>query len=164
MNTHSVWTDQCPVGGMKYMQQCTLESGILFFLLMLISSCRYCSYWSLMNFMMGCQLWERDTVYLNNTTQNRKIRNTQFYLPVLIVNLISKPWCVYDCQLHSNPFLLDVCMREIIQVRNTSNPICITFWQQMKGCLNPLLWMNETLIHDHVESVHFYHDWWTWSL
>lgn len=47
---------QCPVGGMKYMQQWTLESGIRFFLLMLISSCRYASYWSLMNFMMGCQL------------------------------------------------------------------------------------------------------------
>lgn len=31
-------------------------SGICFFLLMLISSCRYFSYWSLMNFMMGCQL------------------------------------------------------------------------------------------------------------
>lgn len=38
------------------MQQWTLESGILFFLSMLISSCRYASYWSLMNFMMGCQL------------------------------------------------------------------------------------------------------------
>ena len=37
---HSVWSHQWPVGGMKYMQQCTLESGILFFLLMLISSCR----------------------------------------------------------------------------------------------------------------------------
>lgn len=47
---------QCPVGGMKYMQQWTLESGILFFLLIFISSCRYASYWSLMNFMMGCQL------------------------------------------------------------------------------------------------------------
>lgn len=38
------------------MQQWTLESGILFFLLMLISSCRYASYWSLMNFMIGSQL------------------------------------------------------------------------------------------------------------
>lgn len=38
------------------MQQWTLESGILFFLSMLISSCRYASYWSLINFMMGCQL------------------------------------------------------------------------------------------------------------
>lgn len=38
------------------MQQWTLESGILFFLSMLISSCRYASYWSLMNVMMGCQL------------------------------------------------------------------------------------------------------------
>lgn len=52
----SMCPHQCPVGGMKYMQQWTLESGILFFLLMLISSCRYASYWSLMNLMMGCQL------------------------------------------------------------------------------------------------------------
>lgn len=37
-------------------------SGIRFFRLMLISSCRYFSYWSLMNFMMGCQLQgERNT-------------------------------------------------------------------------------------------------------
>lgn len=49
-------THECPVAGMKYRQQCTRVSGIRFFLLMLTSSCRYFSYWSLMNFMMGCQL------------------------------------------------------------------------------------------------------------
>lgn len=31
-------------------------SGMRFFRLMLTSSCRYFSYWSLMNFMIGCQL------------------------------------------------------------------------------------------------------------
>lgn len=55
-----MFTNQCPVGGMKYMQQCTRESGILFFLSILISSCKYCSYWSLMNFIMGCQLLKED--------------------------------------------------------------------------------------------------------
>lgn len=49
-------TYEWPVAGMKYIQQCTRVSGIRFFRLMLISSCRYFSYWSLMNFMMGCQL------------------------------------------------------------------------------------------------------------
>lgn len=50
------WTYEWPVAGMKYRQQCTRVSGIRFFRLMLTSSCRYFSYWSLMNFMMGCQL------------------------------------------------------------------------------------------------------------
>lgn len=49
-------TYEWPVAGMKYIQQCTRVSGIRFLRLMLISSCRYFSYWSLMNFMMGCQL------------------------------------------------------------------------------------------------------------
>lgn len=41
---------------MKYRQQWTRVSGMRFFRLMLTSSCRYFSYWSLMNFMIGCQL------------------------------------------------------------------------------------------------------------
>jgi len=39
-----VCTYEWPVAGMKYIQQCTLVSGIRFLRLMLISSCRYFSY------------------------------------------------------------------------------------------------------------------------
>lgn len=30
-------------------------------------------------------------------------------IPVLIVDLVSKAWCVNDCQFHSHSLLLDVC-------------------------------------------------------
>lgn len=57
-------TYEWPVAGMKYMQQWTLLSGICFFRLIFSSSWRYFSYWSLMNFIMGCQLCkERNITY-----------------------------------------------------------------------------------------------------
>lgn len=52
-------TYEWPVAGMKYRQQWTRVSGIRFLRSMLTSSCKYLSYWSLMNFMMGCQLHGR---------------------------------------------------------------------------------------------------------
>ncbi len=33
-------------------------------------------------------------------------------LPILVVDLVTKPWCVYDRQLHSNSFLLDICVKD----------------------------------------------------
>lgn len=32
-------------------------------------------------------------------------------IPVLIVDLVSKAWCVDDCQLHPHPFFFNVCTR-----------------------------------------------------
>lgn len=122
------------------MQQWTLESGILFFLSMLISSCRYASYWSLMNFMMGCQLngigggddeereqkeeTRKSTEYL--ISQTFDVREGFTNIPVLIVDLVSKAWCVNDGQLHPHPLLFNVCTRHTI-IKHT----------HFTGCLSP---------------------------
>lgn len=66
----AVCTYEWPVAGMKYRQQWTRVSGMRFFRLMLTSSCRYFSYWSLMNFMMGCQLHREAPVSLQRDTHH----------------------------------------------------------------------------------------------
>lgn len=41
-------------------------------------------------------------------------------LPVLIVDLVSKAWCVNDCQLHSYALLLNVCKQKHIRTLRAS--------------------------------------------
>lgn len=54
--SYVIQTHECPVGDMKYKQQCTLVSGMRFLRAMLTSSFKNFSYCSLMYLDMGSQL------------------------------------------------------------------------------------------------------------
>lgn len=81
-----------------------------------------------MNFMMGCQLNGISGEGDEEREQKEETRKSAKYLiiqtfdaredftniPVLIVDLVSKAWCVNDCQLHPHPLFFNVCTRHTI--------------------------------------------------
>lgn len=65
----------------------------------------------------------KSTEYL--ISQTFDVREGFTNIPVLIVDLVSKAWCVNDGQLHPHPLLFNVCTRHtIIKHTHTSQGVC----------------------------------------
>ncbi len=94
---------------MKYMQQCTRESGSSSSCQYLISSCKYCSYWSLMNFIMGRQLLKGDRMREKCNPQNI------FRLRVFNTILISQDFPINEVLIRITLMVGDVGMRVILE-------------------------------------------------
>lgn len=65
---------------------------------------------------MGCQLWESRENSNNINSLKKSAEKATDHVghlklrssPVLVVDLITKTWCVYDSQFHSYTFLFNV--------------------------------------------------------